>query len=97
MLGGLKLHLAVDLAEELRSAGVAGSLVGVTPVLGQARWREIETWMIENQVLAENVVIVDDGFDMGPLAPRFVRVSPLSGLDERAAQAIRLLFAPTGT
>ena len=53
--------------------------------------------MGDNRVTAENVVIVDDGFDMGPLAPRFVRVSPLNGLDEQAAQAIRLLLAPTAT
>ena len=85
------------LAEELRAAGVDGTLVGVTPKLGQARWREIEAWMTANSVAPEHVVIVDDGYDMGPLATRFVRISPLSGLDDDAVQAIKLLFEPSGS
>jgi hypothetical protein len=80
------------LAAELRAAGIDGTLLGVTPVLGQARWREIEAWMLEHQVAPERVVIVDDGYDMGPLAARFVRCSPLRGLDDEAARAIKLLF-----
>jgi HAD domain in Swiss Army Knife RNA repair proteins len=80
------------IAEELRAAGVDGELLGVTPVLGGARWREIEAWMAEHGIAAERVVIVDDGFDMGPLAARFVRVSPLAGLDDAAARAIAALF-----
>ena len=80
------------LAGELRAAGVEGSLLDVTPVLGQGRWREIEAWMREHDVPAEHVVIVDDGYDMGPLAARFVRCSPLHGLDEDAVSAIKLLF-----
>jgi hypothetical protein len=81
-----------DLREELAAAGVACSLLGTTPVLGQVRWREIEAWMAEHHVGLESMVIVDDAYDMGPLAPRFVRTSPLNGLDEDAARSIRQLF-----
>jgi hypothetical protein len=80
------------LADELRVAGVEGTLVGVTPVLGQARWREIEAWMIEHDLAPQHVVIVDDGYDMGPLAARFVRVSPLHGFDDDAVRSVMLLF-----
>lgn len=82
------------LASELRAAGVDGTLLGATPVLGQARWREIEAWMHEHELAPEHVVIVDDGYDMGPLAARFVRCSPLRGLDDEAARAIKTLFEP---
>ena len=80
------------LHEELVAAGVACSLLGTTPVLGQARWREIEAWMAEHDVDLESMVIVDDTYDMGPLGPRFVRTSPLNGLDEDSARSIRQLF-----
>jgi hypothetical protein len=82
------------LRDELRASGIEGSLVGMTPVLaGQPRWREIEAWMLEQQVPPETVVIIDDGYDMGTLGARLVRASPLTGLDEAAA-AIVALFAP---
>ena len=82
------------LQRELVAAGVEGPLVGATPVLERAaRWREIRAWMKENDVAAEDVVIVDDGYDMGELEARFVRASPLNGLDKRAADAIVALFA----
>lgn len=84
-----------QLREELAAAGVAGALLDATPVLSDLnnpRWREIEAWMAANAVGVEDVVIVDDGFDMGPLEPRFVRTSPLTGLDDEAARAIRRLF-----
>lgn len=81
------------LRDELGAAGVEGSLLGVTPTLaGQPRWREIEAWMIEHGVALDAVVIVDDGYDMGALAARFVRCSPLNGFDEDAASAIVALF-----
>lgn len=84
-----------DLQEELVAAGVECVLVGTTPVLGGPRWREIEAWMVEHQVSRESIVIVDDAFDMGPLSERFVRTSPLSGLDEGAVRAIIGLFTRT--
>ena len=80
------------LADELRSAGIDGHLLGATPFLGGARWREIEAWMTEHAVSIDHIAIVDDGYDMGPLASRFVRVSPLVGLDEDAAGAVVALF-----
>jgi hypothetical protein len=80
------------LVDELRSAGVDGRLLGATPSLGGARWCEIEAWMAEHDVSVEDIAIVDDEYDMGPLASRFVRVSPLVGLDEDAARAVIALF-----
>lgn len=80
------------LREELAAAGVVCTLIDTTPVLGEVRWREIEAWMTANQLAPEAVVIVDDGYDMGPLAARFVRTSPLNGLDADAARAIVALF-----
>jgi len=81
------------LRDELRAAGVEGSLLDVTPTLAdQPRWREIEAWMLAHDVGLEAVAIVDDGFDMGALAARFVRASPLNGLDAAAAAAIIALF-----
>ncbi len=37
-------------------------------------------------------VLFVDGFDMGPLAARFVRTSPLNGLDAAAESATVRLF-----
>jgi hypothetical protein len=85
------------LAEELLAAGVDATLLGATPVLGQARWREIAAYMSAHDLEADHVVIVDDGFDMGPLGARFVRASPLNGLDEEAATAIVALFERSGS
>ncbi len=82
-----------QLRAELHAAGVASSLIGVTPeIAGQPRWREIDAWMTEHGTRPEAVVIVDDGYDMGGLAARFVRASPLTGLDEDVAAAIVALF-----
>ncbi|HTR54752.1 MAG TPA: HAD domain-containing protein [Kofleriaceae bacterium] len=80
------------LREELAAGGVECSLLGVTPVLGTERWREIEAWMREHDVDLQSVVILDDGYDMGPLENRFVRTSPLNGLDEDAARRVLRLF-----
>ena len=78
---------------ELAAAGLPCRLVGTTPVLGRERWREIEAWLTAHAVPVSSVAIVDDGYDMGPLAARFVRVSPLTGFDDDAAARIRTLLA----
>jgi hypothetical protein len=89
-----------ELRTELRAAGIDALLIDRTPDLrGQPRWREVEAWMAEHELAREAMVILDDTYDMGPLRERFVRVSPLNGLDEQAAQAIVALFgqAPSQT
>lgn len=83
----------LHLRDELAAAGVVCVLLGVTPSRDGERWREIEAWMTDHAVAPNSVVIVDDGYDMGPLESRFVRTSPLNGLDEDAARAILELFA----
>jgi hypothetical protein len=80
------------IGSELKAAGVGAPVVGKTPELGGPRWREIEAWMVDNAVAREQVAIVDDGFSMGPLDDRFVRVSPLAGLDDDACARIAKLF-----
>jgi hypothetical protein len=99
---GARLVLASDwrlgrsldhLRDELRGAQVEAALADVTPsVVGAPRWREIEAWMRAHAIATDAVAIVDDLHDMGPLATRFVRTSPLVGLDEAAARAIAALF-----
>jgi hypothetical protein len=90
-----RLHRELrDLREELASAGIHGELIGVTPTIdGTARWQQIQAWMQDNNVSAETVAIVDDTYDMGPLAARFVRTSRLNGLDAASADALIALFA----
>jgi hypothetical protein len=78
-----------QLREELHAATIAGMLADVTPALaGQPRWREIEAWMTANDVAHDSAVIVDDIYDMGDLAARFVRASPLTGLDDAAVRGL---------
>lgn len=79
------------LRSELSAVGI-GSLIDVTREIHGPRWKEIETWMSEHGRTPEQIAIVDDFHDMGPLAPRFVRVSPLNGLDKDAARALVALF-----
>jgi hypothetical protein len=83
-----------QLREELAAAGIAAPLIGATPTMGGARWQQIQAWMEANQLAAQDIVVVDDGYDMGPLASRFVRTSPLNGLDQQAADAIVALYPP---
>ena len=82
-----------ELIDELHAAGVIGILRDVTPALpGRPRWSEIQAWLDDNDVPTDKIVIVDDAFDMGPLHARFVRTSPLTGLDATAAHTIAQLF-----
>ena len=80
--------------DALREAlGVHGlALHDVTPsACGGGRWREIAAWLAANGG-ASDFAIIDDAFDMGELAARHVRCSPLAGFDEAAAAALRALF-----
>lgn len=88
-----------ELRVDLAGAGISSTLHGVTPVLGPPRWREVEAWLAAQATAPDAFVIVDDAFDMGPFASRFVRTSPLNGLDREAANAILALFGlqPDGT
>jgi HAD domain in Swiss Army Knife RNA repair proteins len=84
-----------DLAElraELRAAGIDAALVAKTPEPAtRERWREIQAWLDEHPEVTE-FAIVDDLWDMGPLGARFVRTSPLHGLDAAAAEQLAALF-----
>ena len=83
-----------QLRAQLARAGIDVVLRDVTPVLeGQPRWREIEAWMVEHQVHAEDIVIVDDELTMGPLGWRHVRTRADDGVDEPAAAAIKAMFS----
>jgi hypothetical protein len=73
------------------SHGIA--IHGVTPSsCGGGRWREIAAWLAANGVDSTAAAIVDDAFEMGELAHRHVRVTPLRGFDDDAAEALRALF-----
>ncbi len=91
-----RLHRTeAELGDELAAAGITCTLRGTTPVLPDApRWREIEAWMTEHTLAPSEMVIVDDMFDMGDLAARFVRTSALAGLDDAAASSLIALFRP---
>ena len=84
-----------ELRAELHAAGIDGArLLGVTPEHDDdERWSEIETWMRDHGVPAESVVILEDFYEMGPLAGRAIMVDPDRGLDEVAASAVVALFA----
>jgi len=82
--------------EALREAfgGHGIAVHDVTPsACGGGRWREIAAWLAANAVGAAEMAIIDDAFDMGELAARHVRCSPLNGFDEAAVAALRALFA----
>jgi hypothetical protein len=81
------------LRAELAAAGITTPLAGITPVIPGERWCEIRAWLDEHAVADAACAIIDDLWDMGPLAPRFVRISPLAGLDEAAAARVAALFA----
>jgi hypothetical protein len=81
------------LREALGTHGI--ELHDVTPSsCGGGRWREIAAWLAANGAAPEAMAIIDDAFDMGELAHRHVRISPLHGFDEDAAVALRALFKP---
>jgi len=83
-----------SLRAELAASGIDGSwLLGATPDLdGDERWLEIHAWMEEHGFAPESVVIVEDFYEMGPLAARTVMTDAGRGLDEAAASAIVSLF-----
>ncbi|MEO8704896.1 MAG: HAD domain-containing protein [Kofleriaceae bacterium] len=82
-----------DLRNELRIAGIEVPLLDKTPDLGtRDRWREIQAWLDAHPT--DEYAIVDDLWDMGPLAARFVRTPPLTGLDADAAAKVAALFTP---
>ncbi len=79
------------LAQALGAHGLM--LHDVTPSsCGGGRWREIAAWLAANEVGVAETAIIDDAFEMGELAHRHVRISPLRGFDDDAAAALRALF-----
>jgi len=65
--------------------------MGSTSPRNQPRWGA-GSWLVANDVAAGDAAIVDDAFDMGELAHRHLRISPLCGFDDDAAVALRALF-----
>lgn len=84
-----------ELRAELHASGIDGSrLLDMTPDLpDDERWPEIAAWMKQHAVAPEDVVILEDFYEMGPLAARAVMIDPDTGLDEAAASAIVALFS----
>jgi hypothetical protein len=87
-------HGLEKLRGELHASGIDGArLLDATPSLDDdERWPEIDAWMKQHGVAPEAVVIVEDFYEMGPLASRTVMTDADRGLDEVAAAAIVALF-----
>lgn len=86
--------------QKLRSWGVSGDIVGLTPVLNVVnveRGNEIQTWIDENTQLGKIItsfVILDDDDDMLHLTNRLVQTVFEDGLTESDAdRAIGILGA----
>lgn len=86
-----------DLPRWLVERGCSAEVVGMTPVLRGDRGREIAAWLRRNRfrrnpALAGPFAILDDGDDVGALAPWLVRTTPELGLqDGHVDRAIALL------
>lgn len=62
--------------------GLKRDLVGATPVIQRAcqRGDEIQQWMNEHGVKADQIVIIDDGTDMAHLRSRLIQTSMKCGI-----------------
>ena len=86
-----------SMQELLDSAGLRGRVVGLTPnprdvAAWTCRGDEIAAWCSAQSVSDEEILILDDGADFGPLSPRVVKTDPEVGLtDEDVARSIALL------
>lgn len=70
------------LKEMLESRGFVGNIVGETPVLYKERGLEIQSWMDDNGVEADQILILDDMDEMLHLRDRQVLTSFFTGLME---------------
>jgi len=81
-----------ELIEELTSAGINGSIIGVTPSIKGCRGDEIAVWLDNTDENVRSFVILDDDSDMGYLMDHLVQCDPSTGLTKsKAWEAIRML------
>ena len=87
---GMSIH---SMEQILRSFGVTANCVGLTPVLGTARGKEIAVWLKMNKHV-KRFVILDDDDDMGPLSDKLVQTIFDDGLSKNhVARALQILDA----
>ena len=70
----------------LRAAGCDAEVVGATPVLERGRGHEIQAWLTEHSHEGA-FVILDDDFNLEPLANKHVSTSRLHGLSREDVEA----------
>lgn len=77
-------------ASMMKSWGVKGAkVVDLTPAISSAdRGDEILKWMSDNEVGVQDIVIVDDDADMGPLMHRLVQTDAKEGLTDKEVSKI---------
>lgn len=88
--------LLPDVHRALRSAGVTGDVVGLTPQISrnneEVRHLEIHAWLRDNRRSGVPFVILDDMEDLGDLTPWLVRTQKNVGLQEaHVGLALRIL------
>ena len=78
--------------EILKSKGFTGNVIGETKILYTSRGVEIQDWLNENRVAADQIIILDDNNDMLHLSHRLIRTSFDDGmLDKHILQAVSLI------
>ncbi len=90
------LHSKDALSRVLLRHGFTGRVVGVTPVDGQKRGRQIAQWLAETTEPVESFAILDDDSDMEPLMDRLVKTQFADGIqDKHVEHAVAMLMAST--
>jgi hypothetical protein len=91
-------HMGLDLIRKiLQKKGLEAYVWSQTPMLGDSRGHEIQSWLQRRRdtVKVESFVILDDDADMEQFLPRLVQTTMAEGLqDEHVERAIELLNGP---
>lgn len=83
-----------ELIEILKEHGVTGDIIGMTPILGTVRGKEIKSWLYTNtEYDVEKFIIIDDDSDMDTLRDNhLIKTTFEFGLqDEHVSWAIKWL------